>query len=105
MTPCTIGLDFGALIAQKDELVHTYRKVKDESLVGNGIRLDPGHVQFVDAHTVEADGKRLKGDKLLIATGSRPIVPDIEGLDSVSCVERYGAQGEYQRGVIQRAAR
>lgn len=84
LRPCTIGLDFAALIAQKDELVHTYRKKKYESLIGERIRLEPGHVQFVDAHTVEVDGKRLKGRKLLIATGSRPIVPDIEGLDSVS---------------------
>ncbi len=84
LTPCTIGLDFAALTAQKDELVHTYRKKKYESLIGDRIRLESGHVQFVDAHTVEVDGKRLKGRKLLIATGSRPTVPNIDGLDTVS---------------------
>ena len=84
LTPCTISLDFSALIAQKDELVHTYRKKKYESLIGDGIRLQPGHVQFVDSHTVEVDDKKLTGRKVLIATGSRPTVPDIEGLDTVS---------------------
>jgi mercuric reductase len=84
LTPCTIGLDFAALTAQKDELVHTYRKKKYESLIGDGIRLVSGHVQFVDAYTVDVDGKRLTGRKLLIATGSQPIVPDIQGLDGVS---------------------
>ena len=84
VTPCTIGLDFTALIAQKDELVHAYRRKKYESLIGGRVRLEPGHVQFVDSHTVQVDGKRLKGSTLLIATGSRPIVPDIEGLDRVS---------------------
>jgi mercuric reductase len=84
LTPCAIGLDFPSLIAQKDELVHTYRKHKYESLIGGQIRFEPGHVQFVDPHTVEVDGKRLTGRTLLIATGSRPTVPDIQGLDTVS---------------------
>jgi mercuric reductase len=84
LTPCTIGLDFAALIAQKDEVVHTYRKKKYESLIGGAIRLETGRVEFVDPHTVDVGGKRLTGRKLLIATGSRPSVPDIEGLDAVS---------------------
>lgn len=83
LTPCTIGLDFAALIAQKDELVHTYRKKKYESLIGGQIRLETGHVRFIDPHTVDVGGKRLTGRKLLIATGSRPSLPDIEGLHAV----------------------
>ena len=83
LTPCTIELDFPALIAQKDDLVHAYRKKKYESLVGGGIRLERGHVRFVDAHTVDVDGKRLHGKNVLIATGSRPVVPAVEGLDGV----------------------
>lgn len=83
LTPCAIELDFAALIAQKDDLVHDYRKKKYESLVGGGIRLERGHVQFVDSETVEVDGKRLHGKNVLIATGSRPVVPAIDGLDSV----------------------
>ena len=84
LTPCTIGLDVATLIAQKDDLIHEYRKKKYESLIGGAIRVEQGHVQFVDAHTVEVDGKHLSGDKVLIATGSRPVVPEIEGLDRVS---------------------
>ena len=84
LTPCTIGLDFAALIAQKDDLVHEYRKKKYESLIGGGISVERGHVQFVDSRTVEVDGKRLHGNHVLIATGSRPVVPDIDGLNSVS---------------------
>ena len=83
LTPCTIELDFAALIAQKDDLVHAYRKKKYESLVGGGIRVERGHGQLVDSQTVEVDGKRLHGKKVLIATGSRPVVPAIDGLDSV----------------------
>src|SRR6266446_6023734 len=83
LTPCAIGLNFAALVAQKDDLVHEYRKKKYESLIGGQIQIEKGHVQFVDPHTVEVDGKRLNGDKVLIATGSRAVLPSIEGLDRV----------------------
>jgi mercuric reductase len=83
LTSCSMEVDFAALVAQKDQVVHDYRKKKYESLVDGRIRIEEGHVQFVDPHTVEVDGKRLSGDKVLIATGSRPVVPKIDGLDRV----------------------
>ena len=83
LTPCTVDVDFPALISQKDEVVHGYRHKKYESLVGGNVSIEKGHVQFVDPNTVEVGGKRLTGAKVLIATGSRPVLPEIEGLDRV----------------------
>lgn len=81
---CSMELDFQALIAQKDEVVHGYREKKYESLIDGHIRIERGHVQFADPHTIEINGKRLSGEKVLIATGSRPVIPEIDGLDQVS---------------------
>jgi mercuric reductase len=83
LTPAKISVDFRALVQQKDEVVHSYRTKKYESLIGGQIALEKGRVQFVDAHTVEVDGRRLTGETVLIATGSRPVVPEIDGLDKV----------------------
>jgi mercuric reductase len=83
LRPCRIDLDFAALIEQKDEIVHDYRRKKYESLVDGRISIETGHARFVDPHTVEVGGKRLTGEKVLIATGSRPTLPDIGGLDGV----------------------
>jgi mercuric reductase len=83
LKPCPMELDFAALVGQKDKVVHDYRKKKYESLVGGHIGIEKGHVQFLDPHTVEVDGKRLHGEKVLIATGARPVVPEIDGLDRV----------------------
>jgi len=83
LAPAKMGVDFRALVRQKDEVVHAYRKKKYESLVEGRISIEKGYVQFVDAHTIEVDGKRVTGEKVLIATGSRPLVPEIEGLDEV----------------------
>lgn len=83
LKPGALELDFRALIGQKDQVIHDYRQKKYESLLGEQIRIVRGHVQFVDPHTVAVDGKRLWGENVLIATGSRPVLPDIEGLESV----------------------
>lgn len=83
LTAAEPRLDFRALIAQKDEIVRGYREKKYESLLGGQFSLEKGRAQFVDAHTVEVNGKRLIGDKVLIATGSRPVIPPIEGLSQV----------------------
>ena len=83
LAPSEIAVEFSALVAQKDDLVHDYRRKKYESLIGDRIRIETGHVQFVDSHSVEVDGKRLRGEKVLIATGARPVVPELEGLDRV----------------------
>src|SRR5712692_6431856 len=83
LQPAEMKFDFGQLVVQKDEVVSEYRDRKYKSLLGGKFHLVTGHVQFVDAHTVEVDEQRLRGEKILIATGSRPVVPQIEGLDRV----------------------
>jgi mycothione reductase len=41
-------------------------------------------MQFVDDHTVEIDGEEHTADKVVVAAGSRPVVPDaIDGLGTV----------------------
>ena len=83
LTPAGIRLDFTKLIEQKDEVIHGYRNKKYERLTGRQFTIEKGHVEFVDSSTVQVDGKRLSGEKILIATGSRPVIPDIEGLRNV----------------------
>ncbi|MFB6086159.1 MAG: NAD(P)/FAD-dependent oxidoreductase [Halodesulfurarchaeum sp.] len=41
------------------------------------------HARFVDDRTIEVAGETYRGDRVLIATGSRPVVPPIEGLEAV----------------------
>jgi glutathione reductase (NADPH) len=40
-----------------------------------------GFASFVDAHTVEVDGKHYSADHIVIAPGSTPIIPDIPGAE------------------------
>ena len=83
LTPAEVKLNFRELIAQKDDVVHGYREKKYESLVGGQFSIEEGHAEFLDDHTITVGGKRLTGEKILIASGSRPVAPAIEGLDEV----------------------
>src|SRR5579884_1848301 len=48
-----------------------------------GITLFRGHARFVDEHRIECNGETVVFAHALIATGARPRVPDLPGLDRV----------------------
>ena len=35
-----------------------------------------GYARFIDPHTLDVEGRRIHADKIIIATGSRPIIPN-----------------------------
>jgi len=41
-----------------------------------------GEGHFVDDYTIEVNGNRMKGNKIFIASGSRPLIPPIKNLES-----------------------
>jgi len=41
------------------------------------------HGRFVDKRTIEVDGEKIRSDKIVLATGSRPRVPPIDGLEGL----------------------
>jgi pyruvate/2-oxoglutarate dehydrogenase complex dihydrolipoamide dehydrogenase (E3) component len=45
-----------------------------------GVRVEFGTARFLDEHVVEVDGRRHSAAQWVVATGSRPAMPDIEGL-------------------------
>ena len=83
LSPVEVTVDFAALVGQKDDVVHQYRKKKYESLVDGAIHIEKGHVRFTVPHSVDVEGKRVSGEVVLIATGSRPLLPSIAGLEDV----------------------
>ena len=73
--------DFSAVMARmrrvRDRIL---RQDSAERLRAEGIALHIGHARFVSVNEVDVGGTRLRFRKALIATGSRPLFPDIEGL-------------------------
>ncbi len=48
-------------------------------LADNGVTVIAGHGRFVDRRTVEVAGVHYQADHIVVATGSRPLVPDVPG--------------------------
>jgi len=46
-----------------------------------GIELIRGYATFVDAHTMELDGRKFTADKILIAVGGHALKPDVPGME------------------------
>ncbi|MFH6983327.1 mercury(II) reductase [Marinoscillum luteum] len=77
--------DFKTTIQQKKELVAALQKKKYLDVVGDleNITILEGWAKFVDANTIEVDGKQYKGMKFLLATGATTKIPDIPGLEDI----------------------
>jgi mercuric reductase len=69
-------------VSVKAALVEQLRQVKYIDLVDEyGFQFRQGEGRLLDAHTVAVDGDPVSADAILIATGARPAVPPIEGLE------------------------
>ena len=71
-------LDWPAVLRRQHAIVATFQPPV-AAIEKTGAHVALGQAGFVDAHTVEVDGTRLAGDKILIAAGSEPVIPDIPG--------------------------
>ena len=74
-------------LEQVRQMVQRFKATEDvDALKELGIQTIKGHARFLDPHTLDVekeDGikEQIKADKIIIACGSSPIIPDIEGLD------------------------
>ena len=54
-----------------------------ESYKAEGIDVYFANAQFVDNHQIQLDDKKISSKKFIICAGSRPAIPDIEGLSEI----------------------
>ena len=85
LSPHQLEVDFGALVGQKDEVVREYRAKRYQAVADGIADLDvlTGDARFEGPSAVAVDGQTVQADRVLIATGSRPTVPPIPGLETV----------------------
>lgn len=77
LKPVKMDVNFAELIAQKQEVVETYRGKKYQSIItdDNNIKVFDGKAELLDAHTVRVGNETLIGDQILVPTGTRPVIP------------------------------
>ncbi len=75
------GHDWAALKSRRDSYVHRLNGIYENNLDKSGVTSISGTASFVDAHTVAVEGVQYHADRIVIATGGQPIVPDISGAE------------------------
>ena len=73
------GFDWSRLIANKDREIARLNAVYERVLATAGVEILHARAVLLDPHTVEVAGRRWSAQHILVATGSRPQVPDIPG--------------------------
>ena len=87
--PCTHPVDWTALVRGTGALVDDMRQKKYIDLLPQYEGLDyieDGPARLTETG-VEVGGRRLSADRVIVATGARPHLPDIPGIDAVDVLE------------------
>ena len=71
--------EWPTLLANKDREIARLNAVYERLLTSAGVEIVRGRATVVDAHTVEINGRRHSARHILVATGSWPVIPPIEG--------------------------
>jgi len=71
--------DWATLITHKNREIRRLNDIYRKLLATSGVTLLEGHARLTDAHHVEVNGQIFSAERILIATGGWPMVPDIPG--------------------------
>lgn len=77
--------DWGAAIKQKQDLVDGLRKAKYSDVLPNynTVAYLEGEAAFSDKGSLTVNGNAIDAKKIIIATGTRPAIPSIAGIENV----------------------
>ena len=80
----SIAIDGAAIMRKVRALIEEAHQAEAvPTLRDSGIEYLRGTARLIDNTTVDVDGQTIHADRLVIATGSSPVVPSIPGLESV----------------------
>jgi pyruvate/2-oxoglutarate dehydrogenase complex dihydrolipoamide dehydrogenase (E3) component len=73
-----VTLDWAAVVRRQHEIVRELQPAP-AAFERAGAKIYLADARFVDAHTVQANGHGVRGEKIVIAAGSEPVVPALPG--------------------------
>jgi len=74
-------LDWPRMVAAKDRELERLEGIYRGMLQKAGVELVEGRGRIVDPHTVEIEGRLVTAERILIATGGWPTLPEIPGIE------------------------
>jgi pyruvate/2-oxoglutarate dehydrogenase complex dihydrolipoamide dehydrogenase (E3) component len=76
-----LGIDWAEVIGRKDRLVASWSEGKEASLARHGIDVLRGPATFTGPHALTVGDRRITAERVVIATGSAPARPPIDGVE------------------------
>ncbi|WP_016956443.1 glutathione-disulfide reductase [Catenovulum agarivorans] len=74
-------LDWAKLVESRQAYIERIHASYSRGFANNGVTLINGFAKFVDNHSVEVNGEIYTADHIVIATGGRPSLPNIPGIE------------------------
>lgn len=75
--------DWSTLLANKNKEISRLNGIYRNLLESPGAEIFETHAELTDAHTIQVGDHRVTADKVLVATGSWPSVPDLPGREHI----------------------
>lgn len=75
-------IDSSAIMARMRKSIGEDRNRMRRGLIDNpGLDFYEGQARFIDDYVLETPAERIKGKKVFIASGARPLIPPVKGLE------------------------
>lgn len=80
--PTTRGqTEWQTLVQGRDRYIANINRYWNSYVADNNIAHIQGYARFVDSRTIDVNGERYSADHIVIATGGRPVVPNVPGAE------------------------
>src|SRR5579884_2344931 len=79
-----VRVELPKVLARKNEIVESMRSGWEKTFAADDkLRLYRGSARFVGPKRVQVNGETIEAQRIFIDTGTRPAIPQMEGLDQV----------------------
>jgi pyruvate/2-oxoglutarate dehydrogenase complex dihydrolipoamide dehydrogenase (E3) component len=76
-----VTLDWPTVVRRQHDIVKEFQP-RPGSLARTGVDIILGEAKFADPHTLTVNGSVLRGDRIIIAAGSIPVIPALPGIEA-----------------------
>lgn len=97
----TPSLDWPTLIANKNREIQRLNGIYRKLLEDSGVQIYESHARLTGPHELEVDGQRVTAERILIATGGWPMIPEIPGREhAISSNEAFFLEALPKRVIV-----
>jgi glutathione reductase (NADPH) len=95
------ALNWEAMITAVNNEVGRLNGIYQRMLDNSKVELFSSHARFIDAHTIEVGDTKVTADKVLIAVGGKPFLPNILGIEhAITSNEMFHLKEQPKRMVV-----